>query len=48
MQIFFDDESRNQEVATKLGVTFVLVPNGVNKKLFERGLEQWRKGRLVQ
>ncbi|GAA5976520.1 hypothetical protein JCM5350_001717 [Sporobolomyces pararoseus] len=41
--VFFDDESRNREV-TKLGVTFVLVGNGVSRRLFESGLESWRKG----
>ncbi|GAA5965426.1 hypothetical protein JCM3765_002375 [Sporobolomyces pararoseus] len=41
--VFFDDESRNREV-TKLGVTFVLVSSGVNRRLFESGLESWRKG----
>ncbi|KAM0788288.1 hypothetical protein ACM66B_001434 [Microbotryomycetes sp. NB124-2] len=40
--LFFDDESRNMEV-TKLGVTFVLVRDGVNRQLFESGLEAWRK-----
>jgi len=42
--LFFDDESRNREVA-KLGVTFVLVPNGgTTRQLFESGLEAWRQG----
>ncbi|GAA5910645.1 hypothetical protein JCM6882_001048 [Rhodosporidiobolus microsporus] len=42
--LFFDDESRNREV-TKLGVTFVLVPNGgTTRSLFETGLAAWRKG----
>ena len=37
------DESRNREVA-KLGVTFVLVPNGgTTRQLFESGLQAWRK-----
>ncbi|SGY47104.1 BQ5605_C001g00496 [Microbotryum silenes-dioicae] len=36
------DESRNREV-TKLGVTFVLVQNGMTKKLLESGIESWRK-----
>ncbi|SCZ99023.1 BZ3500_MvSof-1268-A1-R1_Chr3-1g05770 [Microbotryum saponariae] len=34
--------SRNREV-TKLGVTFVLVQNGMTKKLLESGIESWRK-----
>jgi magnesium-dependent phosphatase 1 len=41
---FCTDESRNREV-TKLGVTFVLVPNGgTTRTLFESGLEAWRQG----
>jgi len=40
--LFFDDEHRNKEVE-KLGVTFVLVRNGMNKALLRSGLEQWRK-----
>lgn len=44
--VFFDDERRNIEVA-KLGVTFVLVPEGVNASVFHRGLEDWRKNRSV-
>ncbi|KAJ8296062.1 Dual specificity protein kinase lkh1 [Rhodotorula toruloides] len=36
--LFFDDESRNREVA-KLGVTFTLVNGGVSRQLFESGLE---------
>ncbi|KAF4565333.1 hypothetical protein EYR36_001903 [Pleurotus pulmonarius] len=39
--LFFDDEHRNQEVE-KLGVTFCLVPEGVNNKVFEKGLARWR------
>jgi len=42
-QVFFDDESRNREV-TKLGVTFVLVQSGVSRRLFESGLDAWRRG----
>lgn len=42
-QVFYDDEPRNREV-TKLGVTFVLVTNGVDRKTFDGGLESWRKG----
>ncbi|SCV74148.1 BQ2448_6580 [Microbotryum intermedium] len=40
--VFYDDESRNREV-TKLGVTFVLVQNGITKKFLETGIETWRK-----
>ena len=37
-------ESRNREVAS-LGVTFVLSPEGVNRRIFEQGLADWRKAR---
>ncbi|KAL7008053.1 hypothetical protein EMMF5_002235 [Cystobasidiomycetes sp. EMM_F5] len=42
--VFFDDESRNREVA-KLGVTFVLVPHGVDRAIYEKGLQDWRDSR---
>ncbi|KAJ3556165.1 hypothetical protein NP233_g12041 [Leucocoprinus birnbaumii] len=41
--LFFDDEYRNKEVES-LGVTFQLVSSaGTTNKLFEKGLEVWRK-----
>ncbi|ODQ52270.1 putative magnesium-dependent phosphatase P8B7.31 [Saitoella complicata NRRL Y-17804] len=40
--VFYDDERRNVEVE-KLGVTFVLVPDGVNRRIFEQGIEEWRR-----
>ncbi|GHJ87662.1 hypothetical protein NliqN6_4064 [Naganishia liquefaciens] len=40
--LFFDDEARNKEVES-LGVTMCLVRNGVDRKVFERGLAEWRK-----
>ncbi|KAI6011820.1 magnesium-dependent phosphatase-1 [Pisolithus marmoratus] len=42
--LFFDDERRNRNVE-KLGVTFILVPEGrgVDNKLFEEGLNEWRR-----
>ncbi|KAF8907752.1 magnesium-dependent phosphatase-1 [Mucidula mucida] len=43
--LFFDDEHRNREVEA-LGVTFCLVPNGVNHNVFEQGLAMWRKRNL--
>lgn len=39
-----NSESRNREVAS-LGVTFVLVPEGVNRRIFEKGLADWRTAR---
>jgi len=40
--LFFDDEPRNREVE-KLGVTFVLANRGMNRKLLDRGLAEWRR-----
>lgn len=37
-------ESRNREVAS-LGVTFVLVPNGVDRRIFDKGIADWRTAR---
>ncbi|KAF8057508.1 magnesium-dependent phosphatase-1 [Lyophyllum atratum] len=39
--LFFDDEHRNGEVE-ELGVTFCIVPRGVNHDVFEKGLAKWR------
>jgi magnesium-dependent phosphatase 1 len=30
------------------GVTFVLVPDGLNDRVFEKGLDEWRKSHPVQ
>ncbi|KAL5501190.1 hypothetical protein ACEPAH_9577 [Sanghuangporus vaninii] len=40
--LFFDDEHRNKEVE-KLGVTFILAPHGLDEKLFQTGLNEWRR-----
>jgi len=40
--LFFDDELRNKEVES-LGVTFQMVPQGLDNTCFERGLETWRE-----
>lgn len=37
-------ESRNREVSS-LGVTFVLVPEGVNRRIFDKGISDWRTAR---
>ncbi|XP_033024791.1 magnesium-dependent phosphatase 1-like [Lacerta agilis] len=37
--LFFDDESRNIYDVSKLGVTCILVPNGMNLSLLKQGLE---------
>lgn len=41
--VFFDDEMRNREVQDKLGVTFVLVNDGVTRQVFDKGLDLWRE-----
>ncbi|CCA72021.1 hypothetical protein PIIN_05956 [Serendipita indica DSM 11827] len=40
--LFFDDESRNREVES-LGVTFILVKNGTNRRVFWDGVKAWRR-----
>ncbi|KAI0312109.1 magnesium-dependent phosphatase-1 [Amylostereum chailletii] len=45
--LFFDDESRNKEVQS-LGVTFVLVPDGTNSRLFDKGVEEWRQRHPIE
>jgi len=43
--LFFDDEARNAEVES-LGVTFMLIgSDGVTKKVFKDGVEEWRRRR---
>jgi len=44
--LFFDDEQRNSEVE-RLGVTFHLVPTGVNHQSFAQGLNTWRGKRAL-
>ena len=45
--IFFDDESRNRNVETELGATFVLVRDGVTKEEVDRGVWNWRRRRGI-
>ena len=45
--IFFDDESRNRNVETELGVTFVLVRDGVTGEEVDKGVREWRRRRGV-
>ncbi|KAF8552689.1 magnesium-dependent phosphatase-1 [Imleria badia] len=45
--LFFDDESRNKEVESQLGVTFVWVVDGVDWDCFRKGLREWRKRRAA-
>ncbi|XP_015509446.1 magnesium-dependent phosphatase 1 [Neodiprion pinetum] len=39
--LFFDDEQRNIKDLTKMGVTSILVRNGVNKEVVQNGLRQF-------
>lgn len=45
--LFFDDEGRNRNVETELGATFWLVPDGVNRDEFDRGVWEWRRRRGI-
>ncbi|KAL1956280.1 hypothetical protein VTO42DRAFT_7453 [Malbranchea cinnamomea] len=41
--LFFDDEARNINVQTELGVTFCLVRDGMTKEEVDRGVWEWRR-----
>lgn len=41
--LFFDDEARNRNVETELGVTFCLVRDGMTREEVDRGVRAWRK-----
>ena len=41
--LFFDDEARNRNVETELGVTFWLVRDGITRDEVDRGVLTWRK-----
>ncbi|KAJ9625432.1 magnesium-dependent phosphatase-1 [Exophiala oligosperma] len=45
--LFFDDESRNRNVETELGVTFWLVRDGVTKEEVDAGVWEWRRRRGI-
>lgn len=45
--LFFDDEGRNRNVETELGVTFWLVRDGVTKDEVDAGVWEWRKRRGI-
>ncbi|EXJ64267.1 hypothetical protein A1O7_00603 [Cladophialophora yegresii CBS 114405] len=45
--LFFDDEGRNRNVETDLGVTFCLVPDGVDCDEVDRGVWEWRRRRGI-
>ncbi|KAL4808256.1 magnesium-dependent phosphatase-1 [Aspergillus unguis] len=41
--LFFDDEARNRNVETELGVTFVLVRDGMTRDEVDKGVRAWRR-----
>ncbi|KAL4932116.1 Mg-dependent acid phosphatase [Aspergillus undulatus] len=41
--LFFDDEARNRNVETELGVTFTLVRDGMTREEVDRGVWAWRR-----
>jgi magnesium-dependent phosphatase 1 len=43
--LFFDDEARNRNVESELGVTFRLVKDGLTKDESDRGVSEWRRRR---
>lgn len=45
--LFFDDEGRNRNVETELGVTFWLVRDGVTSDEVDKGVWEWRKRRGI-
>jgi magnesium-dependent phosphatase 1 len=46
--LFFDDEGRNRNVETELGVTFWLVPDGVTRDEVDNGVWEWRRRRGIR
>ena len=45
--LFFDDEARNSNVQSELGVTFCLVRDGMTKEEVDRGVWEWRRRRGI-
>lgn len=41
--LFFDDEARNRNVETELGVTFCIVRDGLDREVVDRGVWAWRR-----
>ncbi|KAL4867749.1 hypothetical protein BDV12DRAFT_170774, partial [Aspergillus spectabilis] len=41
--LFFDDEARNRNVETELGVTFLLVRDGMTREEVDKGVRAWRR-----
>jgi magnesium-dependent phosphatase 1 len=46
--LFFDDEGRNRNVETELGVTFWLVRDGVTREEVDKGVWEWRGRRGIR
>ncbi|KAL2001991.1 hypothetical protein VTN02DRAFT_877 [Thermoascus thermophilus] len=46
--LFFDDEARNRNVQTDLGVTFYLVRDGMTREEVDRGVWEWRKRKGIK
>lgn len=46
--LFFDDEARNRNVQTELGVTFCLVKDGMTREEVDRGVWEWRRRTGIQ
>ncbi|OQE08967.1 hypothetical protein PENVUL_c008G06719 [Penicillium vulpinum] len=46
--LFFDDEARNRNVETELGVTFCLVRDGMTREEVDRGVRAWRKRNAIK
>lgn len=46
--VFFDDEARNRNVETDLGVCFRLVRDGVTRKEIDDGVKEWRRRRGIK
>lgn len=45
--LFFDDEHRNFEVES-VGVTMQFITDGTNRRVFQEGLEKWRRRRGIK
>ncbi|KAL6531719.1 hypothetical protein OROMI_028082 [Orobanche minor] len=43
--LFFDDEDRNIEAVSRMGVASILVDDGVNLEALENGLSKYSKNR---
>jgi magnesium-dependent phosphatase 1 len=46
--LFFDDEGRNRNVETELGVTFWLCADGVTSEEVDKGVWEWRRRRGIR